>query len=98
MQYSSRKGGGRPRPRGSGLWAARGLAWTPCGTEAPLQGPRPGPPRHLSSRRALAAAQISAGGLVSALMGVSNYTTLWVGWPGGLGGAAAGYGVERRVS
>ncbi|KIZ00019.1 alpha,alpha-trehalose-phosphate synthase (UDP-forming), partial [Monoraphidium neglectum] len=26
--------------------------------------------------------RISAGGLVSALMGVGNYTTLWVGWPG----------------
>jgi hypothetical protein len=26
--------------------------------------------------------QISAGGLVSALMGVNNYSTLWIGWPG----------------
>lgn len=26
--------------------------------------------------------QVSAGGLVSALMGVSNYTTIWIGWPG----------------
>lgn len=29
--------------------------------------------------------QISAGGLVSALMGVNNYSTLWIGWPGGFG-------------
>jgi hypothetical protein len=87
---------GGARPRVDAVWE-RG---SPAGT-APCSAPRalrPGPPRHLSSRRALAAAQISAGGLVSALMGVSNYTTLWVGWPGGLGGAAAGYGVERRVS
>ena len=27
-------------------------------------------------------AQVSAGGLVSALMGVSNFKTMWVGWPG----------------
>lgn len=26
--------------------------------------------------------QVSAGGLVSALMGVSSYRTLWIGWPG----------------
>ncbi|KAL0043722.1 hypothetical protein WJX82_000124 [Trebouxia sp. C0006] len=26
--------------------------------------------------------QVSAGGLVSALMGVSNFKTMWVGWPG----------------
>jgi hypothetical protein len=26
--------------------------------------------------------QVSAGGLVSALMGVSNFRTCWVGWPG----------------
>ena len=26
--------------------------------------------------------QVSAGGLVSALMGVSNFKTCWVGWPG----------------
>ena len=29
-----------------------------------------------------AAMQVSAGGLVSALMGVSNFKTCWVGWPG----------------
>ena len=28
--------------------------------------------------------QVSAGGLVSALMGVSNFKTCWVGWPGAL--------------
>ncbi|KAK9822383.1 hypothetical protein WJX81_006174 [Elliptochloris bilobata] len=28
------------------------------------------------------ALQVSAGGLVSALMGVSNFKTCWVGWPG----------------
>ena len=26
--------------------------------------------------------QVSAGGLVSALMGVSNFKTCWIGWPG----------------
>eukprot|EP00967_Tisochrysis_lutea_P050378 scaffold61969_cov18-Tisochrysis_lutea.AAC.1 len=26
--------------------------------------------------------QVSAGGLVSALKGVSTYTTMWIGWPG----------------
>ena len=31
-----------------------------------------------------AAPQVSAGGLVSALMGVSNFKTCWVGWPGAL--------------
>ena len=30
----------------------------------------------------LCTAQVSAGGLVSALMGVSNFKTCWVGWPG----------------
>jgi trehalose-6-phosphate synthase len=33
--------------------------------------------------------QISAGGLVSALMGVNNYSTIWIGWPGGQQQAAA---------
>ena len=28
--------------------------------------------------------QVSAGGLVSALMGVSNFKTCWIGWPGEL--------------
>ena len=27
--------------------------------------------------------QVSAGGLVSALMGVGNFQTKWIGWPGG---------------
>jgi hypothetical protein len=46
--------------------------------------------------------QISAGGLVSALMGVNNYSTLWIGWPGGLVGCCSGFvpqvfrGAERR--
>ena len=26
--------------------------------------------------------QVSAGGLVSALMGVGNFQTKWIGWPG----------------
>jgi trehalose-6-phosphate synthase len=33
--------------------------------------------------------QISAGGLVSALMGVNNYSTLWIGWPGELGDSSS---------
>lgn len=28
------------------------------------------------------ALQVSAGGLVSALMGVSSFRTCWIGWPG----------------
>jgi trehalose-6-phosphate synthase len=32
--------------------------------------------------------QISAGGLVSALMGVNNYSTLWIGWPGEMRGSS----------
>lgn len=28
--------------------------------------------------------QVSSGGLVSALKGVQNYKTLWIGWPGKL--------------
>ena len=31
--------------------------------------------------------QVSSGGLVSALKGVSTYETLWVGWPGACHGA-----------
>lgn len=34
--------------------------------------------------------QVSAGGLVSALMGVSNIETKWIGWPGGCTGSGAG--------
>ncbi len=35
-----------------------------------------------SAAEGAAARQVSAGGLVSALMGVSNFKTCWVGWPG----------------
>lgn len=31
--------------------------------------------------------QVSAGGLVSALMGVGNFQTKWIGWPGAWGAA-----------
>ncbi len=34
---------------------------------------------------ALPLLQVSAGGLVSALMGVGNFQTKWIGWPGALG-------------
>jgi hypothetical protein len=40
------------------------------------------PVRRESAAEGAAARQVSAGGLVSALMGVSNFKTCWVGWPG----------------
>ena len=51
------------------------------------QHPVPGVHRRAMLRRCL---QVSAGGLVSALMGVSNFKTCWIGWPGQLQQATDG--------
>lgn len=40
--------------------------------------------------------QVSAGGLVSALMGVGNFQTKWIGWPGGCVGGGVWGGAGPR--
>lgn len=54
------------------------ISCAPPGCDCPAMLAGDGAPTDVAAARV----QVSAGGLVSALMGVDNFSITWVGWPG----------------